>query len=267
MNKTEKGREANLPAVHVDIDDRGRTGRIVTVTIDNAAKINVLNSSLIEKCTDTIKGFHDDVALRVMILTGAGERAWIGGADITEMVDFNPDSAEAFITRIHLLCSAIREIPVPVIARIAGYCLGAGPEVAAACDLRIATADSIFGMPEVKVGVPSVIEAALLPRLIGWGRTAELVYTGRTISAAEALNWGLVERVVLRDELDKGLKTWVEDIVTSAPRAIRLQKKLIRQWESVPVDQAIEKGIQAFRQSFQTDEPRTFMKRFIERER
>src|SRR5439155_144470 len=96
---------------------------------------------------------------------------------------------------LHGVIAAIRTIPVPVIARINGYCLGAGPEVAAGCDLRVASDNAFFGMPEVKVGIPSVIEAALLPRLIGWGATAELVLLGENIDAAEALRIGLVSKV------------------------------------------------------------------------
>ena len=116
----------------------------------------------------------------------------ISGGDTTA-------SAEAFIARLHGACAAIRSLPVPVIARISGYCLGGGLEVAASCDLRVASEDSTFGMPEVNVGIPSVIEAALLPRLVGWGKARELVYTGLSISAAEAVSCGLVERVGQRE--------------------------------------------------------------------
>jgi len=100
----------------------------------------------------------------------------------------------------------LRELPVPVIARVNGYALGAGLEVAAACDLRIASSNAVFGMPEVKVGIPSVVEAALLPGLIGWGRTRELLLFGENIDAATALAWGLVEQVVSQSELDAAVK-------------------------------------------------------------
>ena len=255
------------PVVHVEVEERGSLGRVARITIDNAPKLNILNTQMSEKCTGAINEFQNDETLRVMILTGAGPRAFIGGADITEMVRLDPESAEAFITRIHLLCSAIRDLPVPVIAGIGGFCLGAGLEVAAACDLRIATEDSIFGMPEVKVGAPSVIEAALLPRLVGWGRACEIVYTGRTFPASDALSWGLIERMAPREKLDEEIEKWVKDIVQSGPRAIRLQKALLRQWESLPPDQAIEKGIQSFRRGFETGEPQEFMGRFMERKR
>jgi enoyl-CoA hydratase/carnithine racemase len=255
------------PNIHTDVDDRGELGSVVRVTVDHTAKVNILNTPLIEKLAAAIESFHDDEGLRVMIVTGAGDRAFIGGVDIKEMVGLDPASAEAFITRLHGVCAAIRSLPVPVIARISGYCLGGGLEVAASCDLRVASEDSTFGMPEVNVGIPSVIEAALLPRLVGWGKARELVYTGLSLSAAEALSCGLVERVIAGEELDRAVEEWVEAIVNAGARATRLQKALIRHWEMLPVDRAIEKGIQAFGQAYQTDEPRTLMKRFLERRR
>jgi enoyl-CoA hydratase len=255
------------PTVHVDVDDRGELGRVVRITVDHTAKVNILNTPLIEKLTATIESFHDDEALRVMILTGAGNKAFIGGVDIKEMMGLDPASAEAFIVRLHGACAAIRSLPVPVIARISGYCLGGGLEVAASCDLRVASEDSTFGMPEVKVGIPSVIEAALLPRLVGWGKARELVYTGLSISAGEALSCGLVERVVAREKLDRAVEEWLEAIINAGARAIRLQKALIRQWETLPIDRAVEEGIKAFGRAYQTKEPRTLMNRFLERKR
>ena len=131
-----------------------------------------------------------------MVLTGAGDTAFIVGADIGEMAAIaNGESARAFITRLHGCCDAIRNFPVPVIARIAGYCFGAGLEIASACDLRIASETASFGMQEVKLGIPSVIEAALLPSLVGWGRAREIMLLGEKFSAADALAWGLLERV------------------------------------------------------------------------
>jgi enoyl-CoA hydratase len=175
------------------------------------------------------------------------------------------DGAEAFITELHEAIAAIRDIPVPVIARISGYCLGAGLELAAACDLRIACDSAEFGMPEVKVGIPSVIEAALLPRLIGWGNAARLLLLGENIGAGEALRIGLVDGVVPASKLDEALDAWVASILAAGPQALRLQKTLMRQWERLPLDAAIRAGIATFRSSFETDEPRRFMAKFINR--
>jgi enoyl-CoA hydratase len=153
------------------------------------------------------------------------------------------------------MCKVVRDLPVPVIARVNGFCLGAGLELMAACDLHIASDNAVFGMPEVKIGLPSVVEAALLPQLIGWGRTKLLVYTGDNVDARTALDWGLVEKVVPAAELDAALGVWVNSIVESGPKAIRLQKELVREWEAMPVNEAIEAGIRSIQRAYQTDEP------------
>jgi enoyl-CoA hydratase len=167
----------------------------------------------------------------------------------------NPKSARDFLTLIHNASNALKMVPVPVIARINGYCLGAGPEVAAACDMRISTEDATFGMPEVKVGIPSVVEAALLPKLIGWGKTRVLCYTGENITAEEALNWGLVEKTVSRNKLDEAVEEWINAILDAGPKAIRLQKELIGYWEKMSVSDGIQEGIRSIGNAYETDEP------------
>ena len=139
-------------------DERGCVARIV---VDYQARLNILNSQLIRGLAGAVNSLADNERLRVLILTGAGDRAFIGGADMNEMAALDSFSAREFISRLHEACTAIRELPVPVIARISGYCLGAGLEIAASCDLRVAADHSTFGMPEVRVGIPSVIEAAV----------------------------------------------------------------------------------------------------------
>ena len=173
---------------------RRPAGTIATVTVDNAA------SSIRSAAPDDL--FREQIEALGTAGTarrgadGAGTKAFIGGANIFEMATLDAAHAEGFITLVHRCCNAVRELPVPVIARVNGYALGAGLEVAAACDLRIASSNAVFGMPEVKVGIPSVVEAALLPGLIGWARTRELLLFGENIDAATALAWGLVEQVV-----------------------------------------------------------------------
>jgi enoyl-CoA hydratase/carnithine racemase len=253
-------------SVELSVEDSPE-GLVARLTIDNQAKLNILNSPLIEQLISAVAGLYGDERLRVLILTGAGNRAFIGGADVNEMAGFNPDSAREFISQLHDACAALRGLPVPVIARINGYCLGAGLEIAASCDLRVASEGSTFGMPEVKVGIPSVIEAALLPTLIGWGRSRELLLTGRQITADSALAWGLVERVVSADDLDSLAGDWVRAILEAGPRAVRLQKSLMREWEKLSLDQAIQRGIEAFSEAYATEEPKRLMDRFLMRSR
>ncbi|KAL4970151.1 ClpP/crotonase-like domain-containing protein [Aspergillus stella-maris] len=168
---------------------------IATVTISRASKLNALNSHLFNLLTNEMRTIPKDHSnLLAVILTGQGTESFIGGADIAEMsVLDSPAAAREFITGVHTACKSIRDCPVPVIGQMNGYALGAVLEIAASCDFRVASQHAVFGMPEVNVGIPSVVEAALLPGLIGWGRTRRLLMLGDTISAVEALQWGLTE--------------------------------------------------------------------------
>ena len=245
--------------VSASIDSRG----IATLTIDNAAKLNTLGSGLMASLVAEADALARRADLRAVVLRGAGERAFIGGADITEMAALDQPAARAFITLVHQSCEALRRIPAPVLARLQGYTLGAGLEIAASCDLRLAAGDALFGMPEVRIGIPSVVEAALLPGLIGWGRTRRLLLTGETIDAPQALAWGLVEEVVPSDELDAAIERVVASILACGPRAVRLQKELVRAWEGCTPTEAIERGIDSFVQSWDTDEPAQRMVAFL----
>ena len=237
-------------------EDRAEGGHVVRLVIDNERKLNTLNRALMVEFIEHIKELETDLELRLVIVRGAGERAFVGGADIAELAELDPDSARDFITLVHRCCDGLRRLPVPVIARIDGYALGAGLELAAACDLRVASERASFGMPEVRVGIPSVIEAALLPLLVGHGRARRLLLTGETIGAPEALAWGLVDAVSPPAELDAVVERFAAAILAGGPRAIRLQKALIRDWEELPTSAAVARGIDAFTDAYATDEPR-----------
>ena len=244
---------ANRFVVEYDAPPEG--GRVARLTIDNREKRNSLDSALLQQITDATAALAADPELRLAILSGAGGRAFVGGADIAEIAGLDRASARRFITLVHRCCAGFRRLPVPVVARIDGFALGAGLELAAACDLRVASETSTFGMPEVAIGIPSVVEAALLPKLIGAGRARRLLFTGETIGAAEALAWGLVDAVAPPATLDAAIDRMVRPILRAGPRAIRLQKSLILDWEELPTAAAIERGIDAFVAAFDSDEP------------
>lgn len=252
--------------IHLAVSQRaGR--QIATIAVDNPGKINILSPALIDAFIGRIADVRAMADVRAVVLTGGGDRAFIGGADICAMATFGPEEARRFIISLHDVCRGLRTLPVPVIARIDGHCLGAGLEIAAACDMRVATTRSLFGMPEVRVGIPSVIEAALLPGLIGWGKTRELLLTGATLDAAEAARIGLVERVVDPPSLDEAVKRWLEGILACGPRALALQKTLMLEWEALPMEGAIAAGIDAFEAAYASDEPHRMMDAFLNRRR
>jgi len=252
--------------VAVEVEERAG-GRVATIVVHGETDLNILGPQALAELKAAARGLHDDPGLRAVVLTGAGGRAFIGGADVGHMATLDPAGAKGFITALHEAIATLRAIAVPVIARIDGYCLGAGLEVAAGCDLRIASEKSVFGMPEVMVGIPSVIEAALLPRLVGWGRAAELVYLGLRWDAAAALAYGLVEKTVPAADLDAALTDWLGVLLAAGPRAIRLQKALVRQWEALPLEAAIEAGIARFAEAYESEEPARMMGTFLARKR
>ncbi|MEO6269054.1 MAG: enoyl-CoA hydratase [Lautropia sp.] len=201
------------------------------------------------------------------MLRGSGDKAFIGGADIYEMSTLTPPDAEAFITRLKNLCEAVRSFPAPTIARLSGWTLGGGLEVALASDLRISSTDGRYGMPEVAVGIPSVIHAVLLPRLIGTSRATWMLMTGETIDAATAHQWGLVHELCDPVALDTRIAELAVRLAGFGPAALRQQKALMRSWENLTPDEAIEATVPEFGRAFSTGEPQHYMDLFKRRRR
>lgn len=247
-------------------EEREEGGKVAYVLVNNIEKKNALPVEGRAELADVMRQVSLDPDLRCVVLTGVGP-SFIGGANIGQMSEF-PDHvvAETGSKTTHHACDSIRRVPVPVIARIEGYCLGAGMEIATACDMRVASTTAVFGMPEVKYGVPSGMEACLIPRLMTWGKAMELVYTGEMIPASEAYHFGYVEKLVEPDELDAQTERWVRSICLAGPRAIRIQKELCRDWEQMSVADAVQAGIRAVGRAHTTDEPKRLMTAWRERQ-
>ena len=246
----------------VDIQEKP----VARVEIDRAEKLNALDTSLISAIGAEFDTLAEDDVLQAVVLEGT-EKAWVVGADINEMSGLNRCSAEKFIRNLHNTMLKIRNLPVPVIAKISGYALGAGMELAAACDIRISSYSAYFGMPEVQVGLPSVIEASLLPRLMGAGRASRLMLTGELIDAQTAFDWGFVEEVVPDSGLDQATQSVLLNICNAGPNAIRIQKRLLREWETVAPDSSAESSIEIFAGAFDDDEPKNRLVEFLKASR
>ncbi|MGW6397671.1 enoyl-CoA hydratase [Streptomyces sp. NPDC055134] len=258
MNSPARPRHARI-----HVDDNG----IATLTITHAKSLNILGTPVIQDLVEAVDQLRARDDVRVLVLRGTGDKAFIGGADIYEMAGLDNESAKAFISRLRGLCDALREFPVPVIARISGSCLGGGLEVALACDLRLGTDDSQYGMPEVKVGIPSVIHAALLPRLVGNSRATWLLLTGENIDAATAHDWGLIQELVPAADVDAAVDRTARGLAALGPDVIRQQKRLLRSWEDLPLTQAIDETVDVFGRAFTTGEPQKYMDEFKNRKR
>jgi len=241
------------------------SGGIATLTITDARSMNILGSPVIADLSAMLARLRDRSDLRVLILRGSGDKAFVGGADIHEMATLAPSTARDFIARLAELCEAVRRFPVPVIARLSGWCLGAGLELALCCDIRIGSRDSRYGMPEVLVGIPSVIQACLLPRLIGGSRAGWLLLTGDSIDAGTALDWGLIHELAADGDLDAAVAARAAQLAGLGPAALALQKRLLRAWEGMDTGAAVAMSIEAFGEAFQTDEPQRYMAAFTSR--
>jgi enoyl-CoA hydratase/carnithine racemase len=225
----------------VDVESEGGVTRIF---LNRPEKVNALDSVLLTGLEAAFRDLSQTPNVRVVVLGGRG-KAFCGGADVQELAALDASNAGGFVQKIHAVCEAIRALPVPVLARLHGAVIGAGLEIAAACDLRIAAEGTRFSMPEVRLGIPSVVEAALLPRLMGSGRAAWLVLTGEALDARQAYEWGLVEQI----GGDDAVVALINNLMKSDPEALRMQKQLLQLWEEAPLATSIEKSIALFAQS------------------
>ncbi len=250
--------QAGAAQVMLEMEER-TGGRIARVLIDNRKKLNAISPTVAESLAEMFADLSQDPLLRAVVLTGAGDRAFSAGADVTVMRDLDTASARKFIQGLHSAIDAVRKCPVPVIGRLRGYCFGGALELAAGCDIRIGDETVVIGMPEVKVGIPSVIEAALLPHLIGWGKTREMLLLGGTYDARESFEMGILQKLVPAETLDDAVAGWIEQILANGPCAVRSQKSLISKWEVLGLPQSIDVGIDHFAAAFESDEPSSML--------
>jgi enoyl-CoA hydratase len=222
-----------------------REGGVARIFLNRAQKVNALDSAMLDALWEAIRKVDESV--RVVVLGGHG-KAFCAGADVNELQVLDPQTAREFIGRVHRACDAVRKLPMPVVARLHGAVIGAGLELAASCDLRIAAKGTRFAMPEVRLGIPSVVEAALLPRLMGGGRAAWLVLTGEPIDAERALEWGLVESVA--DDVDRAVSQVLDSLVAGDAAALRAQKELLQMWQEQPLSACVPESIERFAQAY-----------------
>jgi enoyl-CoA hydratase/carnithine racemase len=221
--------------VDVELEDS-----VARIFLNRPEKANALNSAMLSALAAALDSL-DLATLRVVVLAGRG-RNFCGGADAAELKALVPANAGAFVEKIHQVCAKVRGLPVPVVAKLHGAVIGAGLEIAAACDLRVAAEGTKFSMPEVRLGIPSVVEAALLPRLMGSGRAAWLVLTGEAIDARRALEWGLVEEIGDGENL-------LEKLRSNDRHALRMQKQLLQLWDEAPLATSVAASIERFAES------------------
>lgn len=206
------------------------SGGVCTITLNRPESMNSLSLPVLETLASTVRELSTDRSTRVVVVTGAGEKAFCSGADLKERETLSPDQVRRFITTIRNTFTAIEGLPQPVIAAVNGLALGGGTELLLACDLRVASETATFGLTEVRLAIiPGAGGTQRLPRLIGKGRAKELILTGRRIGAGEALSIGLVNRVVPAKELPASTMELAGQMLEAGPIALRQAKRTINE--------------------------------------
>ena len=239
---------------------------IAQITIDRPKALNALNSATLKELTAAFAKVYKDKSARVVVLTGGGEKAFVAGADISEMVNFNPLKAEAFAKLGQELLLAIENCPKPVIAAVNGFALGGGTEIAMACDFIYASTKAKFGQPEIKLGIiPGFGGTQRLPRLVGRGMAKELVLSGDTIGAAEALRIGLVNKVFEPYQLQAETRVTAKKIASYSQVAVKAAIDSINKGLDVDMADGLFIERQAFAILCSTKDQREGMKAFLEK--
>jgi enoyl-CoA hydratase len=252
------------PPMGVEVRQRNGADQVAYVTLDDERRLNCLSEAMLDQLTDAMDQLGKQ-SMRAAVIRGAGARAFVCGGDLELLSRADKSEARRYISKAHAANEKVRMLSFPVIAAINGYCFGGGLELAAACDIRIATTGSQFAMPEVRVGVPAVVQTALLPTLIGSGRTSWLCFTGRPIDAQKALAWGLVEEVVASDRLDETVEQTVSDVLEGAPSAVQATKAQFRRGQAIGLAQGMLESIDVFAQCYDGDEPSVYGRRALQR--
>ncbi len=240
-------------------------GAVAVLTINRPKALNALNSAVLDEINETLDAV-DLNTVRALIITGAGEKSFVAGADIGEMSTLTKAEGEAFGKKGNDVFRKIETLPIPVIAAINGFALGGGCEISMACDIRICSENAVFGQPEVGLGItPGFGGTQRLARTVGIGMAKQMIFTGRNIKAAEALRIGLVNAVYPLEELMPAAKKMASIIAGNAPIAVRNCKKAINDGLQTDIDEAIVIEEKLFGDCFETEDQKYGMAFFLDR--
>ncbi|MBY0271601.1 MAG: enoyl-CoA hydratase/isomerase family protein [Burkholderiales bacterium] len=239
---------------------------IYLLTLNRPQALNALNAATLNELAQAVAQVAADAAARVLLVSGAGDKAFVAGADIGEMQHLTADQARAFSEKGMQVMHALEALPVPVIALVQGYALGGGCELAMACDWIIASEHAVFGQPEVNLGIPPGFGGTQrLARLVGRARALELITTARQVRADEALAIGLVSQVVPAAELGERGMSVARTIAAKGPVAVRLAKQAVQRGQDLDLGNACAYETAAFALAFATTDRQEGMRAFLEK--
>ena len=243
-----------------------KKGQIAVATINRPKALNALNSQVLEDINELLDAVCGDADIRALVITGAGEKSFVAGADITEMSTLTPEEGTAFGKKGNDVFRRLETLPIPTIAAVNGFALGGGCELSMSCDIRICADTAVFGQPEAGLGItPGFGGTQRLARLVGPGMAKQLIYTAKNIKADEALRIGLVNAVYPLEELLPAAEKMASAIAKNAPIAVRACKKAINDGLQVDMDEAIVIEEKLFGQCFGTADQKEGMAAFLEK--
>ena len=237
---------------------------VALVTLDRPEVLNALDYQTLSELGDALESLDRDEEIRCVVITGAGDRAFAAGADIKEMADATPVT----LTKANNFArwERLRRIRLPLIAAVRGFALGGGNELAMVCDMVVAGDDAQFGQPEIKIGImPGAGGTQRLPRAIGKAKAMEMILTGRNLSAAEALERGLVSRVVAREETLAEALRLASEVASMPPLAVRAAKEAVNRANELPLEAGLEFERRNFFMLFASEDQKEGMRAFIEK--
>jgi enoyl-CoA hydratase/carnithine racemase len=243
-----------------------KKGKIATLVIDRPEKLNAMTSRTRKEIMESLDEVADDSSVRVLVLTGTGDRAFTTGQDISESVNFAADEAGPWVKEWDTLYNKILDLPVPVIARVNGYAVGAGFQVALLCDLRIASENAKVGMTEINIGIPCILGSYLICNVGGLTPAIELTLTGELIDAKRAAEMGLVNKVVPMKELDKTVQDLAQKLAEKPPIALKMQRRWLK-WFKRELAEVSKRAQEIHTEVYASGEPAEYMAKFLERKK
>jgi len=242
-----------------------KEGKISTITLNRPEVLNALDGPMLEEIIDAIQDIEKDPNIWVVVFDSNCKKAFSAGTDVKFVKDYDPWAGRSIGKLLHRTFGVIRALEKPVIAAIDGLCLGAGLELAISCDILIATDRSQFGLPNINVGIPAIVEAAILLPAIGLFGTKELCFTGKNWDAQRAQKFNLLNSVVPPAELKEEVNCWTDLLSSKTPKGMATQKDIINKWMTTDLETAIDYSIQTVILNFLTKDQKEGMDAFLEK--
>ena len=243
-----------------------KNDKVATITLNRQKSLNALNTALLTELRDALDDAETDAVVRAIVITGSGEKAFCAGADITELVEKSPEEASEWSSWAQGITTYIEKMRKPIIAKINGFCLGGGLELAMACDFRIASEKAVFGLPEINLAIiPGGGGTQRLPRLIGKTKAMEMLMCGEQIDAKEAFRLALVNKTVSADELDGEVDELIKKLLSKSAVALGILKDAVNRGIEMDLEHALDYEAECFGQALATEDAREGLKGFLEK--